>query len=188
MSVCNKYYYFGMAPFLKQLGVNESSIMPFMSIGQMAEIFAMFALGMFLRRFGFKAVMTAGIVAQSWRFVAFAFFGSPAILASGIVCHGVNFAFFMTAALIFVDGKCDKVSRTGVHQLIAILNGGLGSIAGNMLAGKAADHFTDVSGLINFKAYWSIPLVLTSVCLVAALVFVPRDHTKIEMGTEIEEV
>ncbi len=188
LAVCNKYYYFGMGPFLTQLGVSERAIMPFMSIGQTAEIFAMFALGMFLRRYGFKAVMTAGIIAQSWRFVAFAFFGSPAVLASGIVCHGINFAFFMTAALIFVDGRCDKASRTGVHQLIAILNGGLGSIVGNMLAGKAADHFTDVSGMINFKAYWSIPLVITIVCLVIALVFVPRDHIKTETQIEFDDV
>ncbi|MCK5563815.1 MAG: MFS transporter, partial [Planctomycetes bacterium] len=188
MAVCNKYYYFGMGPFLKQMGVGESSIMPFMSVGQIAEIFAMLSLGIFLKRFGFKAVMILGVVAQGWRFAAFTFFGSPAVLTSGVICHGINFAFFMTAALIFVDSRCDKTSRTGVHQLIAILNGGLGGIVGNMLAGKAADHFTDVSGMITFRGYWSIPLAITAVCLIATLLLVPRDHVETEMQIELDEV
>lgn len=188
MAVSNKYYYFGMGPFLKQLGVNEGSIMQLMSMGQVVEIFAMFALGMFLKRFGFKVVMTIGVIAQGWRFIAFAFSGSTAVLTSGILCHGVNFAFFMTAALIFVDGQCDKKSRTGVHQLIIILEGGIGSIVGNMLAGRAADHFADASGMINFQAYWTVPLVLTGVCLIGSLIFVPRDNVKVELPTELDEV
>jgi nucleoside H+ symporter len=110
------------------------------------------------------------------------------IILSGVVFHGINFVFFMTASLIYIDSQCAKNSRTGVHQLLTILNMGLGSLVGNLMAGKAIDVFTSASGVINFRAYWTIPLVITAVCFVGTLMFIPRDHIKTEMQIELEEV
>jgi nucleoside transporter len=188
MSITNKYYYFGMGPFLDQFGVKEGFIMPLMSLGQITEIFAMLFLGICLKRLGFKMVLILGVFTQVWRFAALAISGSLGIISSGIVFHGINFAFFMTASLIYIDSQCDKNSRTGVHQLLTILNMGFGSLVGNLMAGRAIDIFTSASGVINFRAYWTVPLVITVVCLVATLMFIPREDVEPKIQIELNEV
>jgi multisubunit Na+/H+ antiporter MnhC subunit len=47
-------------------------IMPAMSIGQIAEIATMAALGYFLRRLGWRWIMTLGILGHALRFFIFA--------------------------------------------------------------------------------------------------------------------
>ena len=190
MSITDKYYYFGMGPFLKQFGVKESSMMPLMSVGQITEIFAMLFLGLCLKRLGFKKVLILGVLAQGWRFAALAISGSVGIISSGIVFHGINFAFFMVASLIYIDSQCDKSSRTGVHQLLTILNMGFGSLVGNLMAGKAIDVFTSASGVVNFRAYWTVPLVITAVCLAGTMLLIRGDNSgrtlsKIDVEGEI---
>jgi len=175
MSITNKFYYFGMAPFLTQFGVKESSIMPLMSVGQIAEIFAMLSLGLCLKRFGFKTVLVFGVLTQAWRFAALAIAGSVGIISSGVVFHGINFAFFMTASLIYIDSQCNKSSRTGVHQLLTIVNAGFGSLLGNLMAGKVMDIFTSGSGAVNFRGYWTVPLVITLVCLAGTVLLIRGD-------------
>lgn len=184
ISITNNYYYFGMAPFLQQFGIKESSIMPLMSVGQVAEIFAMLFLGLCLRRLGFKKVLILGVLVQGWRFAAVSISGSVWIISSGIFFHGVNFAFFMIASLIYIDSQCDRNSRTGVHQLLTIVNVGFGSLLGNLMAGKAADIFMSASGVINFRAYWAVPLVMTIVCLFGTVVFVPRGDVEPKIQIE----
>jgi MFS family permease len=159
-----------------------------MSIGQIAEIVAMLSLGVCLKRIGLKAVLIIGIVAQVWRFAAFTIAGSLPVIASGIACHGVNYAFFIVAAIIFVDSRCEKHSRTGVHQLFIIINGGFGGFAGNFVAGRAMDFFAADGGAINFRGFWTVPLVMTLICLVITMIFVPRDGGGAEVTAELDEV
>ena len=50
VSFLDRFYYFGTAPFLRQLGFSETAILPAMSLGQMTEVFAMGFLGFLIAR------------------------------------------------------------------------------------------------------------------------------------------
>ena len=171
MSFVHRYYYFGMAPFLRQIGFKDANIMPLMSLGQVTEVFAMALLGLLLIRFGFKRILIIGVLTELWRFTAFAIGDSVPLLISGNLCHGLSFTFFTTAALIYLDSFCEKDSRTGVHQLFAMINLGFATFLGNLTAGRTADLFTLPNGTINFRAFWTVPAVITALCLIVLVLF-----------------
>lgn len=162
MSVAERFYYFGTGPFLQQIGFRESSIMPAMSLGQVPEVFAMGLLGFVLKRLGIKRVIALGILSGLGRFACFAVEGPHLLALVGISFHGFAFAFYFASAFIFLDRYCDTISRSGVHQLFAIITSGFGSIFGSMSAGKTLDICTLTGpGVINFRGFWSVPLGLS---------------------------
>ena len=57
-SLVHACYFQWTSPFLAEIGLAENLIMPAMSIGQIAEIGTMAALGFFLRRLGWRKIMT----------------------------------------------------------------------------------------------------------------------------------
>jgi nucleoside transporter len=172
VSFVNRFYYFGTGPFLRHIGFDESTIMPAMSLGQVPEVFAMGLLGLFHKRFGLKRVITFGILMELGRFSSFAI-GTPTILVlAGISFHGIAFAFYHTSAFIYLDSHCDKNSRSGVHQLFAIITSGFGSFFGSLTAGKTLDMSTKAnSGGINFWSYWAVPAGLSLFTLIIVMLF-----------------
>jgi len=173
----DKYYYFGVAPFLRQGGFSEANIMPIMSLGQMSEVLAMSFLGVLLSRFGFKRIFILGLLSELWRFTALAMGSSTLLIMSGIFCHGFAYAFFFTSLYIYLDSHCNKNVRTGVHQLFAVITGGFGSFFGNLIAGRTADFFTASENVVNYKAFWVVPAVMSLICLAGVAVLF-RDKEK----------
>ncbi len=172
MSFAHRYYYVGMAPFMRQLGFRDANIMPLMSMGQLAEIFAMAGVGILLFRFGFKKVIMFGILMDVFRFTSFAIGGSNALIISGNTCHGLAYTFCLISALIYLDSHCDKDSRTAVHQLILLINAGFASFFGSFAAGQMMDIFASrQSGLVNYRAFWMIPTVVVCICFFLVLAF-----------------
>jgi MFS transporter, NHS family, xanthosine permease len=161
IGIVDRYHYFGMAPYLRHLGFSDASIMPSMSVGQMVEAPAMAILGWMLARLGIKFTLILGIGAEIWRFLAFAWGGSIAIVFSGIFCHGLAYAFFFTAVYTYIDGHCDKTSRTGLHQIFSIITSGVGSLAANLLAGACMDHFVPAGGEARYVWFWLVPAGLS---------------------------
>ena len=172
VSVVERFYYFGTGPFLRQIGFKEASIMPAMSLGQVPEAFAMGLLGLMLKRLGIKRVIALGILTGLGRFACFAVGGPHLLVLAGISFHGFAFAFYFASAFIFLDRYCDKISRSGVHQLFAIITSGFGSILGSMTAGKTLDMFTMAGAdAINFRGFWMVPLGLSFLAFTVLILF-----------------
>jgi nucleoside transporter len=167
ISFINRFYYFGTGPFLNQIGFDKSAIMPAMSLGQIPEVFAMGLLGFFLMRFGQKRVIAMGVFMELARFSAFVV-GAPRILVfAGICFHGIAFAFFFSAAHIYLDTHCDERSRAGAHQLFAIITSGFGSFFGSLASGKILDIYrVPDTGLVDFHGFWMVPASLAVLALV----------------------
>jgi len=177
-TVVDRFYNVGAAPFLKQIGFSERDIMPIMSLGQLPEIFAMGALAFLLKRFGAKTVLIAGVALGIFRFAAFAV-GTPRPLIYTAVCvHGLVYTFTMITVIICLDRFCNKSERAGVHQLFVVIQGGIGGFVGNYAAGLTADLFTDSTGVVNYKAFWAAPMIL-SIILIIVLLFM-----RVERGRE----
>jgi MFS family permease len=165
LTIADKFYSLGTAPFLKQSGFAEKDIMPAMTLGQVPEIAAMGILGFLLKRWGPKAVLAIGVGIGIFRFAACAVGSSRALIYAGLSVHGLVYTFTMITAVICLDSFCGDRDRSGVHQLFAVLTGGIGGFLGNYAAGLTADRFTDSSGFVNYGAYWSVPLALSVIIL-----------------------
>ena len=170
VSFIDRYYYFGTAPFLRQIGFHEADIMPAMSLGQVPEVFAMVLLGFFIARLGSKRVLAIGVLMEVVRFAAFAV-GAPVLLVlTGLSVHGIAYAFFFTTAFIYLDRHCDSASRSGVHQLFAIITSGFGSFLGSLVAGKTLDFFKiPETGRIDYQGFWMVPTLLAIFTFIAVI-------------------
>lgn len=161
LTFADRFYTFGGGPFLKSLGYNDRQIMPVLSLGQIPEILGLGILALVLNKIGLKKTLLCGAFFEVARFLMF-IIGGTRFLYLGIAMHGLTYAYFFVPLVMFLDNRCDRYSRAGVHQLFSIITGGVGGFAGNLLAGYTAD-LTTISSInqINFTYFWSVPLILS---------------------------
>lgn len=163
--------YFLMAGgFLGQIGVKPENIMPIMSIGQVAEILAMAALGLCLKRLGWKWIMTLGILGHAGRFLVFAFFSHniPAVVAVQVL-HGICYAFFFATLYIFIDVAFPKDVRTSAQGLFNLLIIGLGDLAAKWLFIPLQAQLTH-DGAVDYHRLFLVPAGLALAAAVLLLI------------------
>ena len=163
-SLVHACYFQWTSPFLSQIGLAENLIMPAMSIGQIAEIGTMAVLGVFLKRLGWRKIMTFGILGHAIRFAIYSLGGPIWLVVASNVVHGFCYAFFF-ATVYFVDECFPKDARASAQSLFNLLILGLGPFVGNLLWGKLADLLTTADG-IDFRLLFLAP---TGLAIVAAL-------------------
>jgi nucleoside transporter len=174
-ALVHQCYFQWTSPFLQQAGLAENMIMPAMSVGQIAEIGSMAALGWALARLGWKWTMTVGILAHAARFFVFAI-GDPLWLMVSInVVHGMCYAFFFAAVYIFVDEHFPKHARASAQGLFNLVILGIGPFAGSLLWGWLGDVFRAADGSVDFSRLFLAPEVLA---LAAALLMMSSFHPR----------
>lgn len=175
-SACHQFYYYGMSPYLHQIGVAHRFIMPAMSLGQASEALVLGVMGWCLLYLRIKTAMILGVLAQGLRLVLFALFPSIVPVMSGIGLHGICYAFFFTAGYLYVERHSDVSTRAGAQQLLTIMISGLGVLLGSWSAGWTAQIFSDVqSGQVDFRMFWLVPALL---CVVICLVMAAGFHER----------
>ena len=174
-ALVHQAYFQWTSPFLQQAGLAENWIMPAMSVGQIAEIASMAALGWALARFGWRWTLTVGILAHAARFFVFAI-GDPLWLMVAInVVHGMCYAFFFAAVYIFVDERCPRDARASAQGLFNLVILGFGPFAGSLLWGWLGDLFRTPEGLVDFPRLFLAPASLAlAAALLVALAFRPQ--------------
>lgn len=174
-ALVHQCYFQWTSPFLQQAGLAENWIMPAMSVGQIAEIASMAALGWALARLGWKWTMTVGILAHAARFFVFAI-GDPLWLMVAInVVHGMCYAFFFAAVYIFVDERCPREARASAQGLFNLVILGVGPFVGSLLWGWLGDVFRSPDGSVDFERLFIAPAVLA---LAAALLMMAAFHPR----------
>ncbi len=139
-------YFIWTGLFLEALEVPAKYISACMSIGQIAEILTMFALGYFLKTFGWRKVMAMGVFAHTLRFGIYTLSaGKPElawlVVASNVV-HGAAYAFFFAAVYIYADEHAPKDIRASAQILFNLVILGAGQLLGSLLFGKLGDYYT----------------------------------------------
>lgn len=174
-AVVHQCYFQWTSPFLERAGLSANWIMPAMSIGQVAEIVTMGALGAVLARLGWRTTMAIGIAAHAARFFVYAI-GDPLWLMVAInVVHGMCYAFFFAAVYIFVDEHFPKDSRASAQGLFNLLILGVGPFAGSVLWGALGDRFRTAAGEVDFQRLFLVPAWIGVAAMVLLLVaFHPR--------------
>jgi nucleoside transporter len=179
-ALVHQCYFQWTSPFLQAAGLPENWIMPAMSLGQIAEVASMAALGLILARWGWRWTMTLGILAHALRFVVFAI-GDPLWLMVAInLVHGICYAFFFAAVYIFVDERCPRDARASAQGLFNLVILGVGPFAGSLLWGWLADVLRTAGGAVDFSRLFLAPaaLALTAAALLA-LGFRPLDEGRV---------
>ena len=165
-AIVHQCYFQWTSPFLKHAGLAENWIMPAMSVGQIAEISTMAALGFFLARLGWRKTMIVGVLGHAARFLIFAI-GDPVWLMVAVnVVHGLCYAFFFATVYIFIDEYSPRDSRASTQGLFNLLILGLGPFLGSLLWGQLGDTLRLADGGVDYRTLFLWP---AGIALVAAL-------------------
>ncbi len=184
-SIVHWCYFVWTSSFLPKLGLPENWIQPAMSIGQIAEIFAMAWLGYFLKRLGWRRTMIIGILGHVVRFAIYSlgyyYQGNLwlwIVILSNVV-HGFAYAFFFATVYIFVDETFPKDIRTSAQSLFNMLILGVGPLLGGFFWPWLGDVLKAPDGSIRFDWLFLAPLALGIVAsIILAVAFHPEEKQK----------
>ena len=179
VSIIHQIYFLQTGPFLSSIGIKDSAIGPAMTIGQFAEIATMAYLGYFLKRLGFKNVITIGILAYFARYAIFGTSFLPVwVMVISQAFHGFCFAFFFAAGFIYVDKLADDDVRHSAQTVFGIIIFGGGPVIGGWLSGRLQDMNT-IGGIFDYSNFW---YSLAAIGLVTAILFFSFFKTQITNG------
>ena len=168
VSVIHQIYFLQTGPFLSHIGIPDSQIGPAMTIGQFAEILTMAYLGYFLKRLGFKKVITIGIAAYCLRYAIFGTELFPVwVMIASQAFHGFCYAFFFAAAYVYVDKIAEEDVRHSAQTVFGIIILGGGPVIGGWLSGFLQSNYT-INGVFDYSDFW---YTLSAIGLVATAVF-----------------
>jgi nucleoside transporter len=151
-------YFFQTGKFLKAIGLEKAYIMPAMSIGQFAEIGTMAALGLMMRRLGFRTVITLGALCYVARYLIFGMHESlslPVIVASQAL-HGPCFACFYAAGFIYVDRMAPADVKHSAQTVFGLMCFGIGPLTAGQLNGMLARWSTPAGGVLDYQKFWFV--------------------------------
>lgn len=176
VSVIHQIYFLQTGPFLSHIGIPDSQIGPAMTIGQFAEILTMAYLGFFLKRLGFKKVITIGIAAYCLRYAIFGTESLPVwVMVLSQAFHGFCYAFFFAAAYVYVDKIAEKDVRHSAQTVFGIIILGGGPVIGGLLSGYLQNIYTVTyrfpgpdSTVFDYSNFW---YTLSMIGLIAASIF-----------------
>ena len=170
VSIIHQIYFLQAGPFLSHIGLKDSQIGPATTIGQFAEILTMAFLGYFIKRLGFRRVITIGTFAYFARYVVFGMTNLPVwLIVISQAFHGFCYAFFFAAAFIYVDKVADEDVRHSAQTVFGIIILGGGPVLSGFLSGALENVYTPEGGDFNFSQFW---YTLAVIGLVATLFFV----------------
>lgn len=187
-------YFVVIDGFLTHVGISSNLTMVVSSIGQVAEIVTMLALGLFLKNLGWKWTMILGILGHFLRFGVFAFFGQPEhqwLIIAIQILHGICYAFFFATVYIFVDAVFPKDVRSSAQGLFNLLILGVGMVVASQLFPRLQAYYTTGTGtgaLVDYRSLFLIPTGLAAVgMLLLGLFFHPPTRTPQEQIPEFAD-
>lgn len=151
---------------LRELGFERTSA--WMSLGQVSEILAMFAVAGLLSRWRLKWILTTGLGFGVLRFVLCSIDGPTSLLA-GISLHGCSFALVFITAQIYLNERVDPAWRARAQALLTFMMSGVGNLTG-YLGGGWWFAVCTVDGQTRWPMFWGALAVAVAVVLVYFLI------------------
>ncbi len=119
-------------PYLKELGFRHTTA--WMSLGQITEVLAQYALAWLLSNWRLKWIFFGGLSFALLRYACF-MVGTSGWTIAGISMHGLAFTLFFVTAPIYLNERVDGAWRARAQALMYLMTSGLGNLAGYLLAG-----------------------------------------------------
>ncbi|HEY0273962.1 MAG TPA: MFS transporter, partial [Chitinophaga sp.] len=152
--------------FLKAAAVTNPAFK--MTFGNMSEVVFLLLLPWFLKKWGVKWVVVAGMCAWIVRYALFAA-GAPDAVAwmilGGILLHGLCYDFVYIAGQIYLDRVASPAIRARAQGLFVLVSYGVGQGIGTLAAGYVFNHTVTGQGqeaLLQWQHFWIIPVVFAS--------------------------
>jgi MFS family permease len=153
-----------------------------MTLGQIAEIFAMLVLGWLLAKGKLRWVLVSALLMGLARYALFAFSGWGGELIwiwIGIALHGPCYTFFYITGQILVDRRVDASMRSQAQALLGTLVGGVGGLVGSLFCGWC---YAGTMGIPHsWVFFWGILAVAVLGC---TLYFVTGFNISMRKATE----
>ncbi len=189
-STIHNGYFVVIDGFLTMVGVSAKMTMVVSSIGQVAEIVTMLALGTVLRKLGWKWTMIIGILGHAARYGVFAFFGTEDwqwLIILIQVLHGICYAFFFATVYIFVDAVFPKDVRSSAQGLFNLLILGVGMVVASQVFPRLMTVYStigaDGKAVVDYHKLFLVPTGLAILgILMLALFFKPPTDRPQEVG------
>ncbi len=105
-----------------------------MTLGQVTEVIAMFALSAVVGRLGIKYTVAVGLGFGLLRFLCCAA-NTEGLLLLGILLHGACFTCVFITAQIYLDQRVAPAWRVRAQALVSMLTGGVGNLFGYLGTG-----------------------------------------------------
>ena len=149
---------------LRELG--QPHVAAALSLGQVSEIIAMYALAPLLARFGLKWTLLAGIAFGIARYGIFAVNTADALLI-GIALHGLCFTLFYIPVQIYIDQRVERRLHARAQSLLTLMVSGAGTLAGSLGCGWWREACVTAQGT-RWPLFW---LVLCGALIAVFAVF-----------------
>jgi nucleoside transporter len=173
-AVIHNGYFVVIDSFLTHVGISAKMTMVVSSIGQVAEIVTMLALGAVLKRLGWKWTMIIGILGHAVRYGVFSFFaesGATWLIIAVQVLHGICYAFFFATVYIFVDAVFPKDVRSSAQGGANFIILGLGMVVASQLFPRLVAAFSTATGVIDYHKLFLVPTAVAIVGILLLLFF-----------------
>lgn len=134
IAMIHQIYFMKTGSFLEARGLQDSYVMPAMSVGQFAEIVVMAILGLLIKKLGFRWVIMLGALAYFGRYAIWSIpTASVSTLVTSQALHGFCYACFFAGTYIYIDKIAPKDVRNSAQTVIGIVILGLGPVLGSLL-------------------------------------------------------
>ena len=144
VSLTTPFVYQAVPPYLRGLGLPKAYLAMGLSLGQVLEIASLAVLPRLLSRLGYRASMTLGILAWVAYYTLMASRPPLWLALATILLNGVAIALFHVAGPIYLDRLAPSDRRAGAQGLFLVVTAGVGSLAGNLLAGEVVAALGEV--------------------------------------------
>jgi MFS family permease len=115
-----------------QLGFEHTTAL--MSLGQVTEIIAMFALARIFGWMRLKWILAAGLAFGALRY-SMAALDHRLWLLAGVTLHGLSFTLLYITAQIYLNERVESSWRARAQALLTLMNSGFGNLAGYLGTG-----------------------------------------------------
>jgi MFS family permease len=137
-------------PHLRDLGFEHTSA--WMSLGQVTEFAAMFALAALLGRCRLKWIFAAGLTFAFLRYSLYAI-NQPAWMLAGVSLHGLAFTLFFITAPIYLNERIPPAWRARAQALLSLMTMGVGNLLGYLGIG-AWFHACQQPDGVAWSQFW----------------------------------
>lgn len=171
------------------VGFTDDKIGPVMAIGQVSEIVVLAVLGLFLKKLGYKWVLTLGALSFAVRYGLFAYVlsaetPSKAIVQGAMLLHGLNYGFFFAGSFLYVEKIAPKNIRHSAQTVFGIIILGAGPVLAGFYNGKF-DRFKDAAETQQYHQFWyTQSAIALAATLILLAVFRQAKAADGEAGTD----
>ena len=175
-----QFYYIPTAPFLLDMGAEETWLTAIKTVAQIAEVVVLlFLLHISIQKLGVRLTMVIGILAWPIRYFLFMVPSLPVIVTS-LTLHGFGYAFFFVTSQIYVNMKANDDMRASAQAMLTFFTLGVGNYLGTLFTGYIWDTFKLADGSTVWWKFFLVPAVLCTVMAFVFLFFFKDDHEATE--------